>query len=723
MQSSSTPPLSGFRVLELGWCVATSACGSLLAQMGAEVLVVEPHETNTEGKWRNRSAAMAGKYSVFISGESSEDHKTIDQLIQRVDIVLFSTDTASPFKAWNSTPSDRTIFCNITAFGNEDAITAETNRSEIVEALAGVLDTNGLAGRNPLSCGVDVLEFSAALFASSAILAAIHSRYSEGFGQRIDICLYDTAINALVNYIPLHLTKNTVTRSGNRHPLHTPWGCYKALDGFVMICSVTVQQFERICKAIGQPELAKDQRFFNSGERLKHYTILDSIIQEWVVKMTMNECISILSGHGIACGPVIQIDKLSEDANLILRDSIKKTFDNKSGLVTYLPQPPLRSEDINLIQPLKIPSPNEDMPMMQTWLKIEAHPIANHKSKTPRPLPLAGIRIIEIGQYTVAPLVSRHLGSLGAEVIKIESPDGDATRRSSPLREDGNSIIFALSNTDKRGLVLDLNRKDHQEALHKLLAASDALVENLKPGSLSKMGFSQQVLKERHPHLVYCPINGFGIKSAYPGRPALDTVIQAMSGIMDLMRVDGMPLKTGISTSDTIGGQVGLVAILAGLLHRNKTGIAPHFDISMQDASMWITQMDWTGSHPKKKTTIVEAKDGHVYVQTTRMAIQSLGLELVKHSRDEIVALLKSFKINAYPVLTVSEVLNSERVKQHKLLIERFSCDGLKWLVLGSPMQLQETMPQIKSVMGPLGIQDDLIINEFNLGIKAELLQ
>lgn len=723
MQSSTIPPLSGFRVLELGWCVATSACGSLLAQMGAEVLVVEHHETNNEGKWRNRSAAMAGKHSVVISGESSKDHETIDQLIQRVDVVLFSTDTASPFKAWNSTPSDRTIFCNITAFGNEDAIAVETNRSEIVEALAGVLDTNGLPGKNPLNCGVDVLEFSAALFASSAILAAIHSRYSEGFGQRIDISLYDTAINALVNFIPLHLTKNLVTRSGNRHPLHTPWGCYMAHDGYVMICSVTVQQFERICKAIDQPELAKDERFFNSGERLKHYKTLDSIIQDWVLKMTMNECISILSSFGIACGPVVQIDKLSEDANLHLRESIQYTTDISSGSIIHLPRPPLRSDDIDLIQPVSIPARNADIPMMQSWLKVEAFPVSNHELTKPRPLPLAGIRIIEIGQYTVAPLVSRHLGSLGAEVIKIESPDGDATRRSSPLREDGHSIIFALSNTDKRGLVLDLNRKDHQEALHKLLAKSDALVENLKPGSLSKMGFSQQVLKERHPHLVYCPINGFGIKSAYPGRPALDTVIQAMSGIMDLMRVDGMPLKTGISTSDTIGGQVGLVAILAGILHRNKTGIAPHFDISMQDASMWITQMDWTGSHPKRKTTICEVKDGHVYVQTTQKAIESLGLELVQHSRHEIVELLKSFKINAYPVLTVSEVLDSERVKQHKLLIERFSCDGLKWLVLGSPMQLQETMPQIKSVMGPLGIQDDLIINEFNLDLKAEPLQ
>jgi crotonobetainyl-CoA:carnitine CoA-transferase CaiB-like acyl-CoA transferase len=722
--SATLLPLDGIRVLELGWRVGISACGALLAQLGAEVMVIEPHQTSTDGKWRHRAASMAGKHSVVLCGDAAEDHALISKVAPRVDVILSSGDWSGSHSAWELPVSAGTIACDITAFGHSGPLAGLSGTCETVEALSGVLDTNGLSDCPPIPCGTEVLEFSAALFACSSILAALHLREKEGIGQRIDIALYDTAINALVNFIPLHMTGQAVTRSGNRHPLHTPWGCYSAKDGHVLICSVTAQQFQRICEAIGDPRLAQDERFCTSSARLVNYQIIDAKIQTWVGRLSRADCVGALSRHGIACGPVVEVSQLPSEPNLQFRGAILKVYDALSGKVVELPMPPLFSADLALRTPRTIPAPDEGRLLLESWLSDKnasrAQPTEGARANS---LPLEGYRIVEIGQYTVAPLVSRHLGSFGADVIKIESPDGDAIRTSAPLRPDGRSFIFALSNTDKRGLVLDLRRADHQEALHQLLGKSDALVENLKPGSLAKLGFSTEILRQRHPHLVYCSVNGFGLHSAYPGRPALDTVVQAMSGLMDLMRINGQPLKTGISSSDTLGGQVGLVAVLSGLLQRSRHGQAPHFDISMQDATSWVTQMEWPGGHPRAGITVLAAKDGHVCVHAPQAQVDSLLPELVGLTRGQVVGFLQSRAIPATAILGVGEVLESAQVQERELLLQRPSCDEANWLVLGSPMRLERSPPQVRSAMGALGIEDAALIQEFSLGIQPITLQ
>src|SRR5207244_127265 len=118
-----------------------------------------------------------------------------------------------------------------------------------------------------------------------------------------------------------------------------------------------------------------------------------------------------------------------------------------------------------------------------------------------------------------------------------------------------------------------------------LLVSADVLVENLRPGSLAKLGFSAQEILNINPRLVYCPISGFGADSPYADRAAMDTTIQAMSGVMDLTRSHGVPYKTGISSADLTGGQLGLVAILAALEYRDRVGRGQTIDLSMQDGA------------------------------------------------------------------------------------------------------------------------------------------
>src|SRR5262249_30416090 len=149
--------------------------------------------------------------------------------------------------------------------------------------------------------------------------------------------------------------------------------------------------------------------------------------------------------------------------------------------------------------------------------------------------------------------------------------------------------FFTFSNSDKKSLMMDLRGAQDKAAFRELLQSADLLVENLKPGSLARLGFGAAQLAEINPRLVYCSISGFGADSAYPQRAAFDTVVQAMSGFMDPTRVEGTPIKAGISAADIVGGTYGLLAILAALEQRERTGRGQYIDISMQDVACWST--------------------------------------------------------------------------------------------------------------------------------------
>jgi crotonobetainyl-CoA:carnitine CoA-transferase CaiB-like acyl-CoA transferase len=570
-----------------------------------------------------------------------------------------------------------------------------------------------------------VLEMSTAIFGASAVLAALRVRRRHGFGQRIDLAIMDTAVNGLVNFLTLHFAGEFATRSGNRHPLNTPWGSYRAKDGCVLICAMTDDHFNRICKAIGHDEPTTDPRFATQEARQRNVEQIDRIVEAWTVTQTVAGCEAVMARVGIPCGPIVGVAALEGERNLAHRRSVVRLPDPLGGASVPIPSSPLRGTPVGGRAPQSIPGRDADRQAILQLLASRApQPAAANVCGDPRSAAQAmeGIRVVEIGQYTVAPLASRHLGALGAEVIKVESPAGDAVRGAPPFRADGLAYIFALSNTDKQGLVLDLRNEADRARLHRLLDQADVLVENLRQGALGRFGFDQPALALRHPRLVCCSINGFGNDSVYPGRPAFDTVIQAMSGLMSLTSVDGEPMKAGISASDMIGGQFGLLASIAGIEYRERTGKAVQFDISMQDTSVWLTQMDWPGSAERPLSAVIEAGDGYVLAQgdpkllapLTDGAAQSLD-------RAGLVAKLGAAGIESAPVLSVQEVVEHPHSVARKLLVERPTTDRDSWIVLESPLGLRSTPPQVRTAMARLGADDSAVIAKFQLdSVQAE---
>ena len=188
-------------------------------------------------------------------------------------------------------------------------------------------------------------------------------------------------------------------------------------------------------------------------------------------------------------------------------------------------------------------------------------------------MPLSGIRVVDLTRILAGPFCTGMLADMGADVVKVETPGiGDPLRGQGALR-NGLSWYFAGSNRNKRSLSLNLRSEEGGAVLARLIAASDVLVENFRPGVLDQMGFGEARLKALKPDLVYCNISGFGTTGPYRDRPSFDFIAQAMSGFMSVTGMaGGPPLRAGPPIADLVAGLHGALGICAALVKRGRTG-------------------------------------------------------------------------------------------------------------------------------------------------------
>jgi crotonobetainyl-CoA:carnitine CoA-transferase CaiB-like acyl-CoA transferase len=199
-------------------------------------------------------------------------------------------------------------------------------------------------------------------------------------------------------------------------------------------------------------------------------------------------------------------------------------------------------------------------------------------------LQLEGIRVVDLTRILSGPFCTMFLADMGAEVIKIEDPQGDPIRAQGELR-DGWSAYFATFNRNKRSVVLDLRSAHGKEALRRLIARADVLVDNYRPGVLDAMGFDAATLRRLKPDLVVAHVTGYGRDGPYAQRPAFDFIAQAMSGFMSVTGdADGPPTRAGPPISDLVAGAHAAMGVLAALLRRERTGQGEEVTTALTDS-------------------------------------------------------------------------------------------------------------------------------------------
>lgn len=203
---------------------------------------------------------------------------------------------------------------------------------------------------------------------------------------------------------------------------------------------------------------------------------------------------------------------------------------------------------------------------------------------------LTGLRVLDFSRAFSGPLCTMLLGELGADVVKVEHPQGGDETRTWPPLLNGVSGYFAALNRSKRSLTLDLKQEEAPEIIARLANWADVVVENFRPGVADRVGIGYEQLSAINPRLVYCSISGFGQTGPYRERPGYDPILQAMGGIMGVTgEKDGPPLKSMIPMADITAGLFASIAVLTGVVHVRNTGRGQHVDLSMLDAMASIT--------------------------------------------------------------------------------------------------------------------------------------
>ncbi|WP_349367202.1 MAG: CaiB/BaiF CoA-transferase family protein [Nitratireductor rhodophyticola] len=248
--------------------------------------------------------------------------------------------------------------------------------------------------------------------------------------------------------------------------------------------------------------------------------------------------------------------------------------------------------------------------------------------------PLKGVRVIELARILAGPWAGQVLADLGADVIKVENPNGgDDTRKWGPPFVEGadgenlSAAYYHSCNRGKRSIALDFSQPEEAEKLKKLIATADVLIENFKLGGLKKYGLDYESLKAINPRLVYCSITGFGQTGPYAPRAGYDFIIQGMSGLMSITGAPGgEPQKVGVAVSDIFTGLYSVIAIQAALRHAEATGQGQHIDMALLDSQVAVLanqNMNYliSGNSPVQMGNahmniapyeVLPVKDGHI---------------------------------------------------------------------------------------------------------------
>ncbi len=364
--------------------------------------------------------------------------------------------------------------------------------------------------------------------------------------------------------------------------------------------------------------------------------------------------------------------------------------------------------------------------------------------RLPATSPLAGILVADFSRVLAGPYCTMMMGDLGADVIKVESPEGDDTRKWGPPYQGGESAYYLACNRNKRSVVLDLRSAQGLGWARRLALRSDVLVENFRLGAMEEWGLGHEQLAKENPGLIYCSISGYGRTGPNADLPGYDYVIQGAGGIMSITgEADGPPMKIGVAIVDLTAGMFALSSILAALRVRDATGKGQKIDISLFDSHLaWLANVgggylvsgETPGRYGSGHANIVpyqtfRAEDGWLVVtvgndkQWARMCNAVERPDLLADERwatnearvrnrgmlvpileelfagrnvDEWLALLKECEVPAGRVNTVGQALNDPQTIERGM-VQEVEHPGIGPLrMVASPLHLQDTPPTIR---------------------------
>ncbi len=314
-------PLEGIKVLDLTRVLAGPYCTALLADLGAEIIKLEPphgDEYRHVGPFVDGESALfaltnRGKLSVVIDLKSEEGQSIARQIATTCDVVVENFRPGVAAKLGLGAEALRAdnpalVYASISGFGQSGPFAQFPAYDLVVQAMSGLMDATGEEGGPPLKVGESMGDLMAGLYASWAILASLVRRSRTGEGATLDVAMFDTLFSLLPTSHALHFYGGQeIERVGNRHPLSTPFGAYRTADGHAIIAVLGERQFATLCNVIDAPDAAADPRFRTDADRTRNEPALKQLIERWSAKHSTAEVIETLRAAGVPTAPILTL--------------------------------------------------------------------------------------------------------------------------------------------------------------------------------------------------------------------------------------------------------------------------------------------------------------------------------------------------------------------------------------------------------------------------------
>ncbi len=584
----SSRALDGLLVVDLSSGLGGAYASKLLADLGARVVLVEPPEGSTLREWAADGRAWGGPWAHLSGGKESAEpadgesaRRLLRGLSRAADIVILDQDSH-----WRSSlPSvlpERVVRVEVSPWGS-DGPYAGWRGSEIATwAMGGYMNFTGDPEGAPLMLPGGQSELHAGVHAAMAALTAIRERRQSGHGQTVEISVLEANLSAhawlvsswIASGLPLNRVSHDFTRTR---------------DGWALFMRAVPNP--NIFLLIGQPERMESVEITNLDEWRGQLAQLYTDVEAWAQDHDSVEVATLAQELRIACTPVLDAQGLDENIQLATRGWWEQGEDAEWGELRF-PGPAYLMSSTPAERQGPAPAPGEHTEMLSEEFAETPAPSPPAAMATGE-LPLAGMKVVELTSNWAGPIVGRHLGDLGADVIKLEWAARPATRAlfmPGPTQDPqkypyDRAMYFNLLNRNKRDLIVDLSADEGKQIFLELMREADVFVENNSARVMPNLGLDYETVREVNERIVYVSMSGFGATGPWRDWSAYGSNIEASSGLASVTGYEPEQVRrTPLFYADPVSGNHATVAILAALEHRDETGAGQYIDVALNEA-------------------------------------------------------------------------------------------------------------------------------------------
>ena len=672
--------LDGLRVVDLGGRASTAWCSRLLADYGADVVMVEPgggHPLRRHPPFGPDGRSTTARY--FLANKRSAPLERRDALIADADVIVTDQDAAELART-----NPKAVVCAITPCGLDAVPSRQRGNDLTAHARSGWASVNGLKGRPPLKGSGYQASYQAGTLAYGSIVAAIMEREaSNGRGQAIDVAELDVLVSTFAP-APLRYQYSGMV-APRREAVTMNDGPVPVRDGYFALTLSRPLFWRKAMTVLGLPDLAEDKELQPPGVRQKHRERYTARVEAAMAEWTRADLFDALGAERVVAGPAYRIDEMGDNPQLVARGF----FRMMPGSETRFPGPFARMT----ASPWRL---NHEMPDVAA--DDGNYSCGGFGTKAPVRAgadgqgPLSGFRGLVLTQAWAGTYATELLALLGADVIQLETRgrlDSWRGTYQNPIPQALEDVatanhawncnpLYNSVNLNKRCITVDLSTPEGVGIFKGLLPHVDFVAENFSPRVMGNLGLDYETLCTIKPDLVMASLSAYGGIGPWTHVPGIGGTIEPSSGMSALLGYEGeRPQNSGQMYPDPVAGICGFAAIVTALLHRDRTGVGQFIDLSMQEANFTFIGDAWL---EYEATEVVRGAQGNRHPRYAPHGVYPCAgddqwIAIAVEADAEFAALAEVLELDAAAWRTNAERKAHEAEVDEAIALRTVSCD------------------------------------------------